>query len=346
MSEEQLGAWSQGPNLAADYRERARQLARSFGVLEGVVGVALIGGIPLGQADRYSDIDLAVYLRHHTLQAWLLGGAPLPEGESRYRGMRLDLSYRDYAEEQEREWDSSERWQATAAEILYDPEGLVAALFREKAGFGEAEHQRVLASEFTATQYLLDTVVPAWLYRGDPIAAHHALNLALSRTIRLVYLVNGRPAPAQKWLTHLADDLPWRPERWRERLSAALTVTEPTNADAGRRRHLLTGLVRDCWARVAPADTSDLAPPEAERFLMLREVAERGRIPLQEFRERYGLRALIESPAFDLLSVERQIGHVDVVFDAERLMRIVEHELGRFLDPHQRVLRRLAALQR
>jgi len=340
---EQQEPQSRGPNLAAEYRERAWQLARRFGVLEGVVGVALVGALTLGRADRYSDIDLVVYLRRHTLRTWLLGAAPLPEGESYYHGLRLDLSYRDYADERVREWSAAERWQAARAEILYDPEGLIAELFQRKAVIGDAEQHALLGDEAATASYLLDVAVPAWLYRGDPIGAHHVLNLVVTSIIRLVYLVNQQPVPAEKWLVHLSFELPWQPERWRERLADVLAVREPTNVEASRRLRLLDTLLRECWEQVAPAESRDLAPVEAIQFAMLREVALGGRMPLKEFEERYGLRARLQSPAFDLLWVERHGQDVSVVFHRERLSEIVVHELGRFLDWQQRVLRRLAA---
>lgn len=336
--------WSQGPNLAEGYREQARELARRFGVLEGVVGVALVGGLPLGQADRYSDVDLAVYLRHRTLQTWLLGVAPLPEGESLYHGVRLDLSYRDYAEDQERDWEPAERWQAATAEILYDPEGLIATLFQEKAVFPEKEREQMLAVELDAVRRLLDVVVPAWLYRGRPLAAHEILNRALEHVVRLVYLVNQRAVPADRWLVPLSFELPWLPERWQERLTEALITREPSNAEATRRRRVLSALMRECWLRVVPAAARELAPAEADQFLMLRALAAVREVSLDEFRSHYDLRALIQSPAFELVSVERRDSRAFVVFQSERLHHLVNEDLGRFLDHQQRILRALAAL--
>lgn len=343
MPDEQNEARSQAPNLAPEYLERARELARRFAVLEGVVGVALAGGLTLGQADRYSDIDLAVYLRHRTLQTWLLGAAPLPEGESLYHGLRLDLTYRDYAEEMARPWGPAERWQIAAAEILYDPEGLLAELFREKAGAPEIERRRHLLDELRAAEEILDRIVPAWLYRGDAPAAHHVLNLALRHLLSAIYLINDRPVPTDRWLVHLAPDLPWQPERWEERLAQAMTVSEPDNREATRRRHVLTGLLRECWAQVAPANAADLGPTAAEQTRLLREMAAVGRMPLDEFRRRYGERALIQSPAFAVLTIERYGRVPEVVFDRARLDTILAEGLGRFLDRDQRILRHLAA---
>lgn len=343
MREDQHEPRSQAPNLAESYRERARQLARRFAVLEGVVGVALVGGLTLGQADRYSDIDLAVYLRHRTLQTWLLGAAPLPEGPSRYHHTQLDLSYRDFAEEQERDWTPAERWQAATADILYDPEGLIADLFQRKVEPPAAEEGRRIADEFATIEALLGTATPAWLYRGDPIAAHDTLNRAVEHLVRLVFLVNARPVPSDQWLLHLAADLPWRPDDWSERVAAALTVAEPTNTEARRRRHVLDGLARDCWTHIAPEDIEDLAPVEATQYLMLRELATAGEMPLEEFQRRFGSRALIRGPAFDLLTIDRHEHTTVVRFNEARLARIVQRDLGRYLDSQQRVLRRLAA---
>lgn len=341
MGDERPEPQSQAPNLAQAYREQARQLARRFAVLEGVVGVALVGGLTIGKADRYSDIDLAVYLRHRTLRTWLLGAAPLPEGPSLYHQTRLDLSYRDFAEEQARDWTPTERWQALTAELLYDPEGLIADLFAAKATIPSTDTTQQLAAEFAALDGLLENAVPAWLYRGDPLAAHEALNRAVTQLIRLLYLVNQRPVPSESWRIHLADELPWRPADWSTRLAEALTVAEPSNAEARRRRQLLANLARECWTHAAPPGSADLAPPMASQYLMLREMADVREMPLAEFRQRFGPRALLRSPAFDLLTITHEETGAVVRFQHDRLEQILESELGRFLDEQQRLLRQL-----
>jgi hypothetical protein len=333
-----------GPDFSDEYRTRATQLARRFAVMEGVVGVALTGDLTLGEADRHSAVDLIVYLHERTLRTWHLGEAPLPEGESRYHGLRLDLAYRDYADELARQWSWAERWQARRAEILYDPEGRVRELFEAKAVFEASDIAGALLAEASHARHLLDRAVPAWLYRGDSLAAHDCLNRAVVATVRVVYLANEQPAPDDARLTAMTRELERLPARWSDRLAEVLTVSEPSAAEASRRRRLLSRLLRDCWALAFPGETLEARPSTIQQTRMLREMARRGILPLRVYRERFNLSLLIQSPAFDLLTVRRHDPEPYVHFDYDRLNLLLEDELGRFFDHQQRLLRELASI--
>jgi predicted nucleotidyltransferase len=337
------GRWaSSGPDYSQQYKNEAAQLARRFAVMEGVVGVLLSGGLTFGEADRHSDIDLYVYLRQQSLRTWYFGEAPLPEGESRYHNLRLDVSYLDYEHERERSWGPVEQWAASRAEVLYDPEELLGQLLQEKLRSPDAIRNE--AMDVAANiRFLLERRVPAWLYRGESLAAHQVLNQATSDLVRLIHLVNKTPGPESGWDIALLNTLDFVPGSWAVRVSEIFDAGDLSADTASKRRYALTRVLYDCWARLAPAEPFEDRADVVRQRQMLRELAERGQIPLAEFRQTYEPHLLIQLPAFELVWIDREVEEFQVRFNHKRLQQLIHHELGRFLDFQQRILRDIGA---
>jgi hypothetical protein len=335
---------SRSPDFSDEYRELATQLARRIAVMEGVVGVALVGDVALGVADRHSPICLNVYLHARTLRTWHLGEAPLPAGESLYREMLVDLGYLDYHVERDRAWTAHERWQAAAVDVLYDPEGRVAELFALKAGTGDVEIEQAIIAEAAAVRAMLDRATPAWLYRGNARVANACVNRAIEGIARLAWLLNGHLPPDVPWLLARAENLGVLPDNWSARLDDALTARELSAAEAGRRRSVVASLLREIWALTNPAFVLDADPSFIEQARMLHHLAIEEELSLDAYREDYALRLLVASPAFDILAVDRSEQEWIVRFDRARLHSLVQRDLGRFLDHQQRLLRELLTI--
>lgn len=338
-------SWSsRGPDFSAAYRQQAQQLARQFAIMEGVVGVLLTGGLTFGEADRYSDIDLTVYLRQQSLRTWYFGEAPLPEGESRYRDLRLDISYLDYELEHSRNWTSADVWRASRAGILYDPEGLIRELLDSKQ-LDEAQYRLKAVDLAGNLQVTIDQLVPAWLYRGEALAAHALLNEGVSGVIELIHLINGSPVPESGWDVVLADSLDVVPDGFTGSIEEALRTGDLSAAEASRRRYALRTLLRQCVSHLSPAQSLFDEPGSASPLQeMLRYLMTHDALDIDEFLSRFDRILLIQSPAFDLVWIERTLDETRVRFNHARLHQIVQHELGRFLDSQQRLLRELASL--
>jgi hypothetical protein len=334
---------SHGPDYSAAYHQQAQQLARQFAIMEGVVGVLLTGGLTFGEADRYSNIDLTVYLRQQSLRTWYFGEAPLPEGQSRYRDLRLDISYLDFEHEQSRSWTSTDIWRASRGKVLYDPEGLIAELLMSKQP--DAAQLHVEALDLAAEiRFRLDQLVPAWLYRGEAMAAHFVLNQAIGEVVRLIHLINGVPAPDTGWDVVLLDSLDRVPVRARQSLEEASRSGDLTAADASRRRYALRSLLQQCDSLHTP-DHQHPEEPETGSGLpeMLRYLSKHSAVDLDTFLRRFDRHLLIQSPAFQLVWIDRQPAQTMVRFNHDRLNRIIQHELGTFLEHQQRLLRELAS---
>lgn len=178
------------------YFRRARELTDRFAACDGVVGVLLIGGVARGYADHFSEPDLAVYLTRPHFEDWTRRGrAPFPEGDSCLDGWHVDLDYLCYEDEVEAEWEHTKRWDRSYVVILHDPQGWMREMLTCRAILVEEEKSRLIDRRLTNGDYFCELVVPSWLHRGDLLAAHHCLNIALDSLIETVFLANDELIP-------------------------------------------------------------------------------------------------------------------------------------------------------
>jgi hypothetical protein len=331
------------PSLHGTLRQQAQFLAERCAAHEGVAGVLLTGGVARGYADRFSELDVAVYLTRPHFEDWTRGGlAPYPEGDSCLGGWHIDIEYLCYEDEIEAEWDHAKRWDRSYAVILHDPQGLMQDMLARKAILGEEEKER-LAGHYLVfcSDYLCDIVVASWLHRGDLLAAHHCLNLALDGLIKAVYLANDELIPFDKWTLNLSYTLPWTPADWRERLEQAMVVRAVSREDVERRCDLIRELFVECRQRLAQAHGHGLGLIEARKLAVLRAVREQGAMPAAEFDRRFGLRQALQSPFFHLLGRENRQGQEFLVFDERRLRELAARDFEGMLEWNRVLLREL-----
>ena len=119
-------------NQILSLRRHLDEMLPRFIALEGVVGITLNGGMSRGYADCFSEIDVTFYLEPETFQAWESGRSPIAVGITMLNGHLYDIKLVNYANERMRVWELVTLWDASYAEILYDPSGLLHALFAEK----------------------------------------------------------------------------------------------------------------------------------------------------------------------------------------------------------------------
>ncbi len=205
---------------------------------EETVGVAILGGLADSPhrrfVDRYSDLDLAVFLsvpeahgyrcpkafwREHPSQlpSWL----PSFQFELRLEaGDRMEVNCHQLIVEVEENplvvWgpDKQEAYLHTG-EVRYDPSGRIARLIAQKCGAqARADRLIVLASQLPWYGWVNPE---RQLRRGFPENAHLLVNRAAEIVTEILFLLNGRLAPHLKWRFEMAMDLPWLPLDFRRR---------------------------------------------------------------------------------------------------------------------------------
>jgi len=329
------------PNEYEAFFRQAQEFASRMAGFEGVVGVLLTGGVARGYADRFSELDLAVYLARPCFEAWTRRGlAPFPEGDSCLDGWHVDFDYFCYEDESQAEWEHVKRWDRSYAAVLYDPQGLMREMLARQAILAAEEKQRLTSRHLILYgDYFCTIVVPAWLHRGDLLAAHHCLNTALDSLIKAVYLANDELVPFDKWTLNLSYTLPWTPTNWRLRIEQALLVREVSRPEVERRCALLRDLFAECKQRLVGGKAEGLEAIEARKLEILRYVRERGTVRAAAFDQRFGLRVCIQSPLFYLLRRETREGEEWLAFDEGRLQEYAARNFDGFLDWDRALLR-------
>jgi predicted nucleotidyltransferase len=332
------------PNNHTAFFRQAQIFAGRIAAHEGVVGVLLTGGVARGYADRFSEIDLAVYLARPTFERWTQSGlAPYAEDDSWLEGWHVDFDYLCYEDELEAEWDHVKRWDRSYAVVLHDPQGSMQEMLARKAILSDEEKQSLPRRHLIHSgEYYCHLVVPSWVHRGDLRTAHHCLNTALDSLIRAVFVANDELIPFGKWALNLSYTLAWTPSDWQRRVEQALLVCDVSPADVERRCMLIRDLLNECREKLVGPSRKGLGVIEAHRLEILRVAREKGAMAASEFDRRFGLRRSIQLPVFYLLRRETRGDEDWLVFDEQRLGECTEWDFEGLLEWDRALLRILA----
>jgi hypothetical protein len=192
----------------------------------GIVGITLNGGLSRGYGDHLSEVDVTLYLTPESFKMWQNGKTPIALGITVIDGQLYDIKAANYAAEREREWEEVALWDASYAEILYDPEKLVQELLAEKLAVdldpGRAE------ALLMRCWWHFELAGEIWIQRGDALQGHLMLNQALIPLVEALFVANGERIPHEKWLLHMSRSLAWKPEAWERRLGSAMSTADLT----------------------------------------------------------------------------------------------------------------------
>ena len=210
----------------------------------GLLGITLNGGLSRGYGDQLSEIDVTLYLAPETFAQWQTAQSPFAQGITKLDGQLYDIKVVDFTAEQSKPWASDTLWDASYAEILYDPDQQLAPLFAERLAQRPPpdEAQGYLMSCWWYFQLAGDI----WIHRGDVVQGHHLFNQAVVALLKALFIANGEWIPHEKWLFHLSRTLAWTPEQWPERLQAAMNTGDFT-IDSLRRRQ---GVIAALWTEL------------------------------------------------------------------------------------------------
>lgn len=230
----------QTPNHAQALRDHLLTSLPLFQNLPGLVGITLNGGLSRGYGDHLSEIDVTLYLTPETFTRWQTNQSPFAQGITRIDGQLYDIKVVDFAAEQSKPWSSDTLWDASYAEILYDPAQQLATLFAKRLAHrpAPAEAQGHMMSCWWYFQLAGDI----WIYRGDVVQGHHLFNQAVVALLKALFIANGEWIPHEKWLFHLSRTLAWTPISWQEQLQAAMSTGDFTLDSLRQRQRVIAAL--------------------------------------------------------------------------------------------------------
>jgi predicted nucleotidyltransferase len=120
-----------GENRIERFRQVAKRLASKIASYEGVCGIVFIGGLVRGFADRFSDLDITVFIskKDEGLKRRIYN---VGLGEGKVSGIDLDLEIHFIHDFKRWRLNEADRWEFSRAKIFFDPKGEVECMFREK----------------------------------------------------------------------------------------------------------------------------------------------------------------------------------------------------------------------
>ncbi len=287
------------------------------------MGLTLNGGLSRGYGDHLSEIDVTFYLTPEAFESWRSSKAPGAVGITVLNGQLYDIKYVSYVAERERTWDGVSLWDASYAEVLYDPEDIIHDLLAGK--LAGAPDLAIAEGLLMRCWWYFELAGEIWIHRGDVLQGHHMFNQAVIALVEALFVANGEYIPHEKWLLHLSRSLEWRPAEWESRLRAAMSTGDFT-VDSLRTRQRT---IRALWEEVDSHIIERYHPGlpvhlmQKSTYEQLKLLSDAGSLTVAEWAERTGADFPNADPFYPVVRVDEG----RIILDREAMARIGPDEM-------------------
>ncbi len=231
---------SSDPELLERAIAAARHRAKEYRKLDPV-GIAFLGAVVRGYFDADADIDIALFTRHDL-------GAQSPPLTETVNGFQIHTWTAEYDKELAHPWPMDKRWAYSECTIYHDPQGKILQLMELKVPMSAHERRDMLMSGAALSEWYINRLTAAWVKRGSLISAHGMFAEGLNHFFTMLFAVNERLVPADKWKIHYARMLPLIPGNFESLLGQVLTVREFSVEELHRRVAAFMGM----WEEMLP----------------------------------------------------------------------------------------------
>jgi predicted nucleotidyltransferase len=242
----------QGKNEIGKFRKMAESLVTKIVAFKGVTGVVFIGGLVRGFADKYSDVDMLVFLseKDEDLRKRL---RKIGVDEQKRSNVDIDLEVHFFEDFSKPKWSEMSRWDFSHAKIVYDSEGKIRKLFKQRLRVPKSFwiKRAVIYSEYLKwyccpPKESSETMVDAWIARGDMVSAQYCVNYGLDLMLNLLFALNKEFLPPQKWRLFYSYSLKWLPKDYVNSVREIMIVKDFTKHDVDRRLRVM----KTMWQQV------------------------------------------------------------------------------------------------
>jgi predicted nucleotidyltransferase len=247
-----------GKNQVNEFRQIAERLVSRIASFEDVVSIVFMGGLTRGFMDKYSDIDIMVFLNNED-RVLARRIKKIGSDAQRLTGVDVDLEVHPLGW-LKRRWNEVDRWSFAKSEIVYDPKGETRELFEDKLKLSDEFWVRRIV---VCCEYLkwyccppkenMGTMAEAWVERGDLVSAHYCLTYSIDVMLRIIFALNKEFVPPQKWTVFYSYGLKWLPKHYKELLLEAMAIKEMSESDLERRLRAIRKMWRDIVPKVKDA---------------------------------------------------------------------------------------------
>jgi predicted nucleotidyltransferase len=245
-----------GRNRIERFRYVAEGLVSRIASCEGIAGIFFIGGLVRRFADKFSDLDITIFLskRDESLRRQI---HRMGLDEKRRSGIDIDLEV--YFLEDFKRWKLGEAytWELSRAEIVFDSEGETRKVLDDKLKVPKDFWKKriVICGEYLKwyccpAREEAGTIAEAWIERGDLLAAHYCLNYSVDLLIRLIFALNKEFLPAPKWRIFYSYSLKWLPLDYKELIKQATIINDSSVKDLNRRLRAIRKMCGEIFPKI------------------------------------------------------------------------------------------------
>ena len=243
-----------GQNRIEKFRGIAEELVSKIVENRGVAGIVLAGGLERGFTDKYSDVDILVFLRK---KSQLLRNRIVKLGSEMQKrtGIDVDLEVHFLDDFRNQKMSEMRKWDLSHMLVVFDPQSEIKQLLKQKTKVPRSYWVRrvVVHSEHLKwyccpPETRIGTITEAWVERDDLVSAHYCIDYSLDLIIRILFALNREFLPPPKWRIFYSYGLKWLPKKYCELLKEAMIVHELSLPELRRRLNAL----RELWRGILP----------------------------------------------------------------------------------------------
>ncbi|MGS0972303.1 MAG: hypothetical protein ACVCEJ_03540 [Candidatus Izemoplasmataceae bacterium] len=283
-----------------------------FKTIKGLIGIVLNGGLSRGYSDKYSEIDVLIYLEGQYYRYYQNIKTPFEVGISMDHGQLYDVSLVSYEDEQEKEWDSLMCWDRGYAQILYEKDDKITKLYQEK--LTKEPPLNDLSSLMFHAHWSMQITGDVWIHRKDVMQGHLIFNQAIIPLLKCLFIINGEHIPHEKWIMHLSKTLDKLPDDYEKRLNDAMMVKDDTLESLMRRqKHLkalyleVNKLIQQAQPVPSPLDVTHQYHQSVLDYLIKHQPC-----PKQDFLDKFDISILNTAPFFPCVTIKEETIHLDI----------------------------------
>jgi predicted nucleotidyltransferase len=241
-----------GENQIEKFKGIAQKLVSKIISFKAVTGIIFIGGLARGFADKYSDVDILVFLdkKDENLRKQI---RKIGSTEQQRSHVDIDLEIHFLQDFKKQKWNEISRWDFSYAKIVYDPQGKIKKSFNKNLHIPKNFWTKriVVYGEYLKwyccpPEENPETMIDAWIARCDLISAHYCVNYAFDLMLSILFALNKEFLPPQKWRIFYSHSLKWLPKDYNKLVEETLTVKNLSKPDLDRRLQAL----RTMWQQI------------------------------------------------------------------------------------------------
>jgi len=261
-------------NCIERFRGIAEELVSKIVENDDVVGIVFAGGLERGFTDKYSDVDILVFLRKKS-QVLRNRIVKLGSEMQKHSAVDVDLEVHFLDDFRNQKMSEMRKWDLSHMLVVFDPQSEIKQLLRQKTKVPRSYWVRrvVVHSEHLKwyccpPETRIGTITEAWAERGDLVSAHYCIDYSLDLTIRILFALNREFLPSPKWRIFYSHTLKWLPKGYGKLLKETMLVHELSLSELERRLNAL----RELWCGILPRieNETGLTPSSISRYYVQR----------------------------------------------------------------------------